>query len=249
MARCRGVGTSANINGGLVTSRRRPAQRIHHHPANPSYTIAARDTPVKTTTRWRERLSSASLPRSPLLYRSADYCASSAWRGSIVAAPPPPRSVTVPASSFAGTYHNHHYNTGHRTSILYKSNRLAPFLHTAARRRFTTSSHAKMSEEPVNTRTMAPERLVDNTMEKPLLDDRTYRVIRLPNKLEALLIHDPETDKASASLDVNVGSFSDADDMPGMAHAVEHLLFMGTEKVRWSCMGFLRGWGNMGIAC
>jgi insulysin len=28
-----------------------------------------------------------------------------------------------------------------------------------------------------------------------------------------------------------VGNFSDADDMPGMAHAVEHLLFMGTKKV------------------
>lgn len=69
-------------------------------------------------------------------------------------------------------------------------------------------------------------------MEKPLLDNRTYRVVRLPNDLEALLIHDPDTDKASAAMDVNIGSFSDADDMPGMAHAVEHLLFMGTEKVR-----------------
>jgi insulysin len=68
-------------------------------------------------------------------------------------------------------------------------------------------------------------------MEKPLLDNRTYRVVRLPNDLEALLIHDPDTDKASAAMDVNIGSFSDADDMPGMAHAVEHLLFMGTEKV------------------
>jgi len=74
------------------------------------------------------------------------------------------------------------------------------------------------------------ERLTDK-LEAPLLDDRTYRVIRLPNKLEALLVHDPETDKASASVNVNVGSFSDADDMPGMAHAVEHLLFMGTKKV------------------
>jgi insulysin len=68
-------------------------------------------------------------------------------------------------------------------------------------------------------------------METPLLDDRSYRVIRLPNKLEALLVHDPETDKASAALDVNVGNFNDREDMPGMAHAVEHLLFMGTEKV------------------
>ncbi|KAF2191778.1 LuxS/MPP-like metallohydrolase [Zopfia rhizophila CBS 207.26] len=67
-------------------------------------------------------------------------------------------------------------------------------------------------------------------LERPALDDRSYRIIILPNQLEVLLIHDPKTDKASAALDVNVGSFSDAEDMPGIAHAVEHLLFMGTEK-------------------
>lgn len=78
---------------------------------------------------------------------------------------------------------------------------------------------------------MTPIERIADKLEKPALDDRSYRVIRLPNKLEALLVHDPETDKASASVNVNVGSFSDADDMPGMAHAVEHLLFMGTEKV------------------
>ena len=74
------------------------------------------------------------------------------------------------------------------------------------------------------------ERLADH-LEAPELDDRSYRVIRLPNKLEALLVHDADTDKASASVNVNVGSFSDDEDMPGMAHAVEHLLFMGTKKV------------------
>jgi hypothetical protein len=73
--------------------------------------------------------------------------------------------------------------------------------------------------------------VVTNAMEKPSLDIRSYRVIRLLNQLEVLLIHDPETDKASAALDVNVGSFSDPKDMPGLAHAVEHMLFMGTEKV------------------
>lgn len=88
--------------------------------------------------------------------------------------------------------------------------------------------------------TMAPiERLADK-LEAPALDDRSYRVIRLPNKLEALLVHDPDTDKASASVNVNVGSFSDADDMPGMAHAVEHLLFMGTEKVCVQYMSIMR---------
>lgn len=80
---------------------------------------------------------------------------------------------------------------------------------------------------------MSSVRHITDNLEKPDLDDRSYRVIELPNKLEALLVHDAQTDKASASLNVNVGNFCDEEDMPGMAHAVEHLLFMGTEKVRW----------------
>lgn len=78
---------------------------------------------------------------------------------------------------------------------------------------------------------MNPVKRITDELEHPDLDDRSYRVIELPNKLEALLVHDAQTDKASASLNVNVGNFSDDEDMPGMAHAVEHLLFMGTEKV------------------
>ncbi|KAM0526284.1 hypothetical protein ACHAPS_004017 [Verticillium nonalfalfae] len=78
--------------------------------------------------------------------------------------------------------------------------------------------------------TAVPVRRVTDQLETPSLDDRDYRVIRLPNELEALLVHDPDTDKASAALDCNVGNFSDETDMPGMAHAVEHLLFMGTKK-------------------
>ncbi|RDA90676.1 hypothetical protein CP533_4663 [Ophiocordyceps camponoti-saundersi (nom. inval.)] len=75
-----------------------------------------------------------------------------------------------------------------------------------------------------------PVVVLADCLEKPSLDDRDYRVVRLENELEALLVHDPETDKASAALDVNVGNFSDEEGMPGMAHAVEHLLFMGTKK-------------------
>ena len=40
-------------------------------------------------------------------------------------------------------------------------------------------------------------------------DNRSYRIIRLCNDLEALLIHDSNTDKAAASLDINIGSFLD----------------------------------------
>ncbi|KAF9265707.1 hypothetical protein L218DRAFT_957335 [Marasmius fiardii PR-910] len=67
-------------------------------------------------------------------------------------------------------------------------------------------------------------------IEKSYQDDREYRIIRLENGLEATLVHDPTADKAAASLDVAVGHLSDPDDMPGLAHFCEHLLFMGTEN-------------------
>jgi insulysin len=92
----------------------------------------------------------------------------------------------------------------------------------------TSAANMSLPQRSASTRAS----VLTDGMEKPQLDNRTYRVVRLANDLEALLIHDPDTDKASAAMDVNIGSFSDADDMPGMAHAVEHLLFMGTEKVR-----------------
>lgn len=66
-------------------------------------------------------------------------------------------------------------------------------------------------------------RLITDNLERPDLDDRQYRVIELANKMEVFLAHDPKADKASASMDINVGNFSDEEDMPGMAHAVEHV--------------------------
>ncbi|KAI5119937.1 hypothetical protein M0805_002126 [Coniferiporia weirii] len=67
-------------------------------------------------------------------------------------------------------------------------------------------------------------------VQKSAADDREYRVVRLENGLQAVLVHDPSTDKAAASLDVAVGHLSDPDDIPGLAHFCEHLLFMGTEQ-------------------
>lgn len=39
---------------------------------------------------------------------------------------------------------------------------------------------------------------------KPTVDTFSYRFIQLENGLQALLVSDPETDKAAASLDVSV---------------------------------------------
>ena len=60
-------------------------------------------------------------------------------------------------------------------------------------------------------------------------DDRNYRHVTLSNGLNCVLISDPTTDKAAASLDVNVGHFADPDNVPGIAHFLEHMLFLGTE--------------------
>ncbi|KAL1897206.1 hypothetical protein Cpir12675_002463 [Ceratocystis pirilliformis] len=89
---------------------------------------------------------------------------------------------------------------------------------------------ASVTTAATSAETLLKATFITEQIEKPDVDDRKYRVIRLANDLEVLLAHDPNTDKASAALDVNVGAFSDENDMPGMAHAVEHLLFMGTKK-------------------
>ena len=44
-----------------------------------------------------------------------------------------------------------------------------------------------------------------------------YRVLNLENGIEALLVSDPETDKAAASVDVRVGVLSDPGAIPGLA--------------------------------
>ncbi|GAA5870391.1 hypothetical protein JCM1840_004712 [Sporobolomyces johnsonii] len=67
-------------------------------------------------------------------------------------------------------------------------------------------------------------------IEQSLNDDRAYRLITLQNGLTALLVSDPQTDKAAASLSVQIGHLSDPNDLPGLAHFCEHMLFLGTEK-------------------
>ncbi|MEZ5314935.1 MAG: insulinase family protein [Chlamydiales bacterium] len=67
-------------------------------------------------------------------------------------------------------------------------------------------------------------------IETPVLSQRKTRKIRLENQLEALLISDPYTKESGAALAIAVGSWDDPENRPGMAHFVEHMLFLGTEK-------------------
>ena len=70
----------------------------------------------------------------------------------------------------------------------------------------------------------------DAPIYRSLSDDRGYRYLTLDNQLSVLLISDPASDKSAASLDVHVGSFQNPEDREGLAHFLEHMLFLGTEK-------------------
>ncbi len=61
-------------------------------------------------------------------------------------------------------------------------------------------------------------------------DDRTYAALLLANQLQVVLVSDPSLQNAAASLAVGVGSASDPDSQPGLAHYLEHMLFLGTKK-------------------
>ncbi|CAF3973712.1 unnamed protein product [Adineta steineri] len=45
-----------------------------------------------------------------------------------------------------------------------------------------------------------------------------------------VLISHPNIDKAAAALDVSIGNLADPRDVPGIAHFLEHMLFMGSSK-------------------
>ena len=69
--------------------------------------------------------------------------------------------------------------------------------------------------------------------DKPITPDsdyREYRVIRLTNTIVVTLVSDPDTRTASTSFNVAVGSLCNPDDVLGLAHYLEHMLFMGTQK-------------------
>jgi insulysin len=75
--------------------------------------------------------------------------------------------------------------------------------------------------------------VVRTTAEQPSviksdLDQRAYRVLELDNGLRVLLVSDNSTDTSAASMDVRAGSFDEPDSLPGLAHYLEHCLFLGS---------------------
>ncbi|HET8816190.1 MAG TPA: insulinase family protein [Pseudidiomarina sp.] len=74
---------------------------------------------------------------------------------------------------------------------------------------------------------------IADTCAKPIIksptDHRDYRVIRLSNGLRCALVNDNNSTEAAVSAAVQAGHFHDPVDAQGLAHFLEHMLFLGTE--------------------
>ena len=72
--------------------------------------------------------------------------------------------------------------------------------------------------------------VIEKSIIKSPNDTRQYQVIRLANNLEVLLVSDPDLKNSAASLSVPVGSMHNPDSQLGLAHYLEHMLFLGSER-------------------
>lgn len=66
--------------------------------------------------------------------------------------------------------------------------------------------------------------------DKHPLDETEYERFVMENGLRVLLVSDPKLDKASAAMAIGTGSLMDPKERQGLAHFLEHMLFLGTEK-------------------
>jgi len=66
--------------------------------------------------------------------------------------------------------------------------------------------------------------------DKPIADQRLYQHTVLPNGVEVVNIQDTRTLQAAAAVAVQAGSYHNPEQLPGLAHFCEHMLFLGSEK-------------------
>ncbi|NGX57450.1 MAG: Protease 3 [Chlamydiae bacterium] len=88
---------------------------------------------------------------------------------------------------------------------------------------FLFTTHQICSLEVIEDRTTIP-------VLAPSFQKSETKKIKLDNDIEAYLISDPNAEKSAVVLSVNAGSWEDPLEHPGLAHFLEHMLFMGTKK-------------------
>ena len=64
----------------------------------------------------------------------------------------------------------------------------------------------------------------------PAFHEQKVEKIELSNGLEAVLVSDPHAKQSAVALTVLAGSWLEPDAHPGLAHFLEHMVFMGTSE-------------------
>ena len=100
-----------------------------------------------------------------------------------------------------------------------------------------------------------PNKSQSQNVKKSPFDKAEYRHVILDNQLEALLVHDKAISTSQIALDVYVGSMDEPPgEYNGIAHFLEHLLFLGSDKYNphgndtvsgfMQFIGMASGWTN-----
>lgn len=70
----------------------------------------------------------------------------------------------------------------------------------------------------------------EGSVNKSPADDREYKIFTLKNGIDVITVSDPDLATSAATLSVGVGFFQDPENAQGIAHFLEHMLFMGSKK-------------------
>jgi len=84
--------------------------------------------------------------------------------------------------------------------------------------------------QPLTQPQVAALMTIGDAVVAPNKSPRTHRYVVLRNNLKVLLVSDPAAPRAAAALSMAVGSNADYPRSPGLAHFLEHMLFMGSKK-------------------
>ena len=79
---------------------------------------------------------------------------------------------------------------------------------------------------------LVPVLVQAGTVNKSPADPREYETFTLKNGLEVITVSDPSLASSAATLSVGVGQFQDPKNAQGIAHFLEHMIFMGSEKYK-----------------
>ncbi len=95
---------------------------------------------------------------------------------------------------------------------------------------FSYFSYAEVSGGSYLSKSQTEQESRESIVQTNALDNRSFDYLVLENNLKVLLVSDTSLQKSAAAMDVYVGAGEDPEDIPGLAHFLEHMLFLGTEK-------------------